>query len=221
MPFRCDVFSESAGRFHGRDLLADPTPRVVECRSTAPALVLGSGQRFDAVDADACERGGVDVVRRRSGGGAVHVASDTMVWFDVVVPADDPRFVPVASDVTRSMRWLGDNVATALTTLGVDDVGVHDGPMDCAEWCRLICFAGIAPGEIVLGGTKLVGISQRRTRSGARFQCAVHTRWSPASTIELLRTPRPAVEELRDVATVDVSVARALPAALVAVLDAL
>lgn len=220
VPLRCDTFTEPASRFHGRDLLADPTPRVVECRSSTPAIVLGSVQRFDVVDGGTCERRGVEVVRRRSGGGAVLVEPDTMVWFDVVVPADDPRFVPVASDVTKSMRWIGQHLQAALTTLGVADVSVHEGPMDCADWCRLICFAGIAPGEVVLGDRKLVGISQRRSRSGARFQCAVHTRWSPGSTIDLLVPPRPAVDELPGVATVEVRVAQALPAALVAVLDA-
>ncbi len=56
-----------------------------------------------------------------------------------------------------------------------------------------------------MAGRKLVGISQRRTRSWARFQCAVYRRWDPAALVELLRSPRPTVEELAGtVATLDV-----------------
>lgn len=220
-PFRIETFAEPADAFHHRDLLSAPTPAVAVCRTTGPALVLGSAQRDEVADGRACDRRGVDVVRRRSGGGAVLVEPNAMVWLDTIVPADDPRFADVAGDVTRSMHWIGGHVRTALAALGVDDASVHDGSMDCGEWCRLVCFAGTAPGEVLLGGRKLVGISQRRTRAGARFQCAVHTRWSPEFLIELLARPRPLAGELADVATLDVAVAEGLAEALVAVLNAL
>ena len=53
-----------------------------------PALVLGSTQRAEVVDERACADAGVEVVRRRSGGGAVLLEPGAVVWFDVVVPAD-------------------------------------------------------------------------------------------------------------------------------------
>ena len=43
-----------------------------------------------------------------------------------------------------------------------------------------ICFAGVGPGEVLLDGRKVVGISQRRTRVGARFQCVVLRTWDPS-----------------------------------------
>jgi hypothetical protein len=39
---------------------------------------------------------------------------------------------------------------------------------------------------VTLGGAKAVGISQRRTRSGARLQCVLHRRWDPAATASLV-----------------------------------
>ena len=55
----------------------------------------------------------------------------------------------------------------------------------------------LRPGEVVApDGAKLVGISQRRTRVAARFQCAVHRRWDPARLVDALVEPRPSVEEL-------------------------
>ena len=122
-PFRHDVFVEPASRFHARDLLSEPTtPRVVECHATETTLVLGSVQRNHVVDDEAVRRRAVEVTRRRSGGGAVLVVPDEMVWFDVVVPADHPRFADVAADVTMSMRWLGGHVLAALRALGVSGV---------------------------------------------------------------------------------------------------
>ncbi|MFZ9844209.1 MAG: hypothetical protein ACO3EQ_07685, partial [Ilumatobacteraceae bacterium] len=44
---------------------------------------------------------------------------------------------------------------------------------------RAVCFASIGPGEVVRSDTragvsrKVVGISQRRTKDAARFQCTV------------------------------------------------
>ena len=220
-PFRHDSFTERPRRFHDRDLLSDPTPRVVECRSSGAALVLGSVQRFDVVDRAALAAHGIDVARRRSGGGAVLVVPDGIVWFDVVVAGDDPRFAPASGDVTKSMRWIGGHILTALGALGVDDIAMHDGPMTCSDWCRLICFAGTATGEITLEGRKLVGISQRRSRQGSRFQCAVHTEWSPDLMVALVAAPRPTVAQLPPVATLDPVAAQALPGALVHVLNAL
>ena len=65
---------------------------------------------------------------------------------------------------------------------------------------------------------KLVGVSQRRTRAGARFQCMVHHRWAPAVLLELLRDPKPKVTDLAPVAVLPAEVATQLPAALVAAL---
>ena len=42
-------------------------------RTETPTLVLGSSQRADSVDAAAASQAGIDVVRRRSGGGGVPV----------------------------------------------------------------------------------------------------------------------------------------------------
>ena len=68
-------------------------------------------------------------------------------------------------------------------------------------------------------GAKLVGISQRRSRAGARFQCAVHTRWSPATLVGLLTADVP-VAELPPVATLPPDVAAALPGAVAGALAA-
>ncbi|HEX6785774.1 MAG TPA: hypothetical protein VF076_01140, partial [Acidimicrobiales bacterium] len=65
-------------------------------------------------------------------------------------------------------------------------------------WSPLVCFSGLGPGEVHAGGRKVVGISQRRTRGWARFQCAAYLRWDPDALVALLAPPRPPVDALTD-----------------------
>lgn len=182
--------SGTAAQLHGRALAADVTRTVSVYTVTAPALVLGSTQPDGVVDADIAAADGLTVVRRRSGGGAVLLEPGGSTWVDVVVPAGDPLWEP---DVGRSFLWLGAAWSEAFTTLGQPGpVLVHRGGLVETEWSRLVCFAGLGPGEVTAGNRpgvaapKLVGMSQRRTRAGSRFQCAVHQRWNPARLVAAL-----------------------------------
>jgi len=185
---------------HGRPLPAhfSRTVRLVEV--TAPALVLGSTQ-------PAVAGRGADVVRRRSGGGAVLVGPGEVVWADVFVPAGDALW---EADVGVAFHWLGRVWCDALGSLGVQ-AAMHQGAMVCSPWCRQVCFAGLGPGEVTVGGKKVVGISQRRVRAGSLFQCAALLRWDPRPMAELLGLDDPvAVQDLAELAA-----PLALPAARV------
>jgi lipoate-protein ligase A len=178
-----DWWRGSATDFHARAL-----PRPLHAAAVwlfaveRPALVLGSSQRDGVADVRVAQARGVDVVRRNSGGGAVLLIPGECLWVDVLLPRDDPRWV---DDVGRSAHWLGDVWVEALKAVGVDG-SVHRDPLERTPWGRLICFAALGPGEVTVDGRKLVGISQRRTRDGARFQCLVLARWDPAALLELL-----------------------------------
>jgi lipoate-protein ligase A len=210
----------SAADFHARVLGDDVAPEVWVFDVARPALVVGSGQRPDLVaDAAACAAAGVEVVRRRSGGGVVLLEPGRVVWFDVVVPAAHLHALGVGDDVAATMTWLGWHVGAALADLGVAGAAVHRGGMACSDWCPLVCFAGIGPGEVLLDGVKLVGIIQRRSRPGSRFQCAVHVDWRPEALVALLREDVP-VAGLPPVAVLPADVATALPAAVAASLSA-
>lgn len=203
----------SAEDFHARDVGAAAGPEVWRLDVDRPALVLGSRQRDDVVDLDACRSMGVEVVHRRSGGGVVYLEPGETLWVDVFVPRDDDR---ARDDVRNSMVWMGERWTDALDRVGVTgESAVHRGAMVDTRWSELICFAGVGPGEVLLDGRKLVGISQRRTRWGARFQCAVHTRWNPDGLVRLLAAPPP-VDDLPAVATLDPGVVDDLAAALLA-----
>jgi lipoate---protein ligase len=156
--------------------------------ATAPALVLGSTQSEELVDGEAAAAAGIEVARRRSGGGVVLVVPGETAWVDVILPAGDPLW---NDDIARATHWLGRTWQSTLAELRLAPTEVHDGPLTCGPLGRLVCFATVGAGEVTVPGRggprKVLGISQRRTRTAARFQCAVYRRWDPEPLAGLLR----------------------------------
>ncbi len=135
-----------------------------------PVLVLGSGQTESIVGNTP------NVVKRRSGGGAVWLDPVEQLWADVLLPATHPLW---DADLSRSFDWLGNVWVQTLRALGVDaSLTVHSGPMVTTDWSKLLCFAGRGPGEVFVNDRKLVGLSQRRGRAGALFQCGLLLKWT-------------------------------------------
>ena len=158
----------SAGAFHDRPPPAPLRPTIWIHQVDRPALVLGSTQRAPLLDVASAEQAGIEVCQRRSGGGLVYVDPDTSLWIDVIVPRGHPLW---SDDIGLAFNWVGETWASALASTGLTDLTrVHTGRLMHPDWGRVICFAGLGPGEVVVGGRKVVGLSQRRTREMARFQ---------------------------------------------------
>jgi len=146
------------------------------------ALALGSAQSIEDVDLELAKRLEVDVFNRQSGGGAVLLDPGAQLWVDVVIGRSDPLW---QDDVSLASQWLGDVWVAALRSVGVEGI-VHRGAMVTNALSPVVCFAGLAAGEVTVDGAKVVGISQRRTRAGARFQCSVPLSWDAARHEKLL-----------------------------------
>lgn len=146
-------------------------------------VVLGSTQPAADIDHDRATRAGLTVTRRASGGGAVLVGPGQLLWADVLVPTGDQRWT---NDVGRAFWWLGDVWAAALSAAGLPGGEVWRGRLVRSPWSSRICFAGLGSGEVSLGRSKVVGLSQRRTRAGAHFQCAVLIRWAPSELLAVM-----------------------------------
>ena len=169
MPWPVEHHEAPADDLHA---LGVPGARLVRLLDvTRPALVLGSTQSDSVVRGDAT---GVDVVHRRSGGGAVLVEPGQVVWIDVAIGRGDALW---RDDVGQAFHWLGDAWAAALEQLGLEGAEVHRGGLIRTAQSDLVCFAGLGPGEVTIDGAKVVGMAQRRTRDGALFQCAVPLAW--------------------------------------------
>lgn len=226
MPWAVEHLGGTVRELHERSaaLLAGTGEMARVARILQPvdqAVVLGSTQALTSVDQGACAAAGVDVVRRRSGGGAVLVDAGSLLWVDLVVPAGDPLW---CADVGRAAWWVGEAWSEALSRTGVGGTRVWKGPLVRSDWSSLVCFAGLGAGEVVgAAGQKVVGISQRRTRHGALFQCGCVLEWEPRRLLGLLSLPadeRSAGLEALGAAVLGAGVERAeaLEAAIVSVL---
>jgi lipoate---protein ligase len=197
--WRVERWRGTAGELHDLAWPDPVVPTVWLLEAERPALVLGSTQSSAEVDATRLAAAGIELAHRRSGGGAVLVEPGASTWIDVVLPRGDARW---RDDVSRSFDWLARVWCGALSSLGVD-TDVHDGALVCGAHGRRVCFASVGPGELSVDGAKLVGLSQRRTRDGGRYQCLCHRVWHPEPLAALGIDPA----ELPPVATIDRSVA--------------
>jgi hypothetical protein len=106
------------------------------------------------------------------------------LWVDLTLPADDPLW---EADVGRAAWWVGATWAAAVEATAGGPVETWRGGMRRSEWSPRVCFAGLGPGEVLLVGQKVVGVSQRRNRHGALFQTAALLEWDPDALLSLLR----------------------------------
>ena len=169
----------TAADFHAMEL---PYERALWwCNVETPTVILGSTQSLDDVNQKSADESGVLVSRRRSGGGAVFVHPSDSVWIDITISRDDPLW---KDDVAQSMLWLGELFVEALSPWVHAEV-FRDTFSNGIDG-RVVCFASSSPGEVFIGANKLVGISQRRGRDGARFQCVLYRHWRPGEWSQIL-----------------------------------
>ena len=177
----------AAGALHDRAI--EPLARVEVLEIERMAMVLGSTQSTDLIDTARAAQLDCDVVRRRSGGGIVLLQPGDHAWIDVTVPRGHRLW---DDDVERATHWLGDVWCESLReVVGGDEWSVHRGKLAASGPERAVCFASLGPGEVVRGGRKVVGVSQRRTKDAARFQCTVFRAIDVDTYATLVREPLP------------------------------
>ena len=159
-----------------------------------PTMVFGTAQRNNHLE----EEIKCDYVYRKSGGGAVFLEPGQVLWVDFVIPRGDLLW---CDDIRYSSVWLGELWVSALRGGGLSGV-VYDGEIRKNELSPFVCFAGLTTGEVTLFGKKIIGISQRRTREGAWFQCAALFSWPVKAIVDLLHLePREkSIEDLFELA---------------------
>jgi lipoyl(octanoyl) transferase len=124
-----------------------------------PTVSLGYGQRLDDhVDAAACVRLGVGLVRRPTGGSAIyHDGAERELTYSVAASAED---LGVGNDLLLTYRWIGRALQRGLRALGADaELMAARGPEGLSP---AFCFARTATYELEIGGRKVVGSAQRR-----------------------------------------------------------
>ena len=160
---------------------ADGSPVLRWYVTPQPALVLGVGQPRDDFDAAACQRAGLPIVRRSSGGTAV-LADDGLLNLDIALPAAHPLG---HRDVVRAYAWLGTALARALRHLDWaacvvrpeearrDTAALRADERPGTTALRRTCFGGRSPYEVLVAGRKVVGLCQVRRRAGTLYQVGI------------------------------------------------
>jgi lipoate-protein ligase A len=123
-----------------------------------PCLSLGRNQPAADADLPACQAAGVDVVRRPTGGRAI-LHTDELTY-SVTLLSSDPR---TAGGVVESYRRLSEGLLAGLRCLGVEAVQAR-GQRKPASDLTAICFETPSDYEITVGGRKLIGSAQWRSR---------------------------------------------------------
>lgn len=125
-----------------------------------PCLSLGRNQPLADADLAACRVEGIDVVRRPSGGQAVLHADE--LTYSAILMQTDPRS---EGGVLEAYRRISDGLLLGLEALGVaavQAVGQRGGEHATTP----ICFETPSEYEVTVGGRKLVGSAQWRSRGG-------------------------------------------------------
>jgi len=123
------------------------SPATIRFYGWEPSAVsIGCFQALeDEVDVEECARRGVDVVRRRTGGGAVYHDGKGEITYSVIVPEE-----AMGGDITSSYKQVCGWVIEALTAIGLTSSYV---PIN----------------DITVGGRKISGCAQTR-REGVFLQ---------------------------------------------------
>jgi lipoate-protein ligase A len=121
-------------------------------------LSLGRGQSVSDVDQQALAASGFDLVRRPTGGRAIlHIDELT---YSVVAPQQEPQ---VIGTIVESYRRLSNGLIRGLEHLGVPNI-VADQRVENRGREGAVCFEVPADYEITVGGRKLAGSAQMRSR---------------------------------------------------------
>jgi len=134
---------------------ADGTPRLRLYRWRPPALSLGRFQPAADVDADACARWGVEVVRRPTGGRALLHGGD--LTYAVTLPTT----ASARASVDTTYAYLATALCAGLDHLGVAAaVARHDGPAGA------VCMATQQGADLRVGDRKVCGSAQVQQHGG-------------------------------------------------------
>ncbi len=99
----------------GRTAIAEDV-RTARVYSWEPStLSLGYGQRADSVDWEFCDRAGIDVTRRQTGGGGIYHDRHADISYTIVAPAEE-----VPGDLMDCYGLFCEPILEGLSRMGVD-----------------------------------------------------------------------------------------------------
>ncbi|HWR41985.1 lipoate--protein ligase family protein [Sporomusa sp.] len=152
------------------------------------AVSLGYFQKAEAeVDLAECQRQGIDVVRRLTGGRSV--LHDAELTYSVVVREDEPL---IPATITASYRYFSQGLLAGLKQLGID---AHMTMPTAAygqtkrRQASAACFDAPSHYEITVQNRKLVGSAQVRKQGVILQHGSILLKFNPQQIASLLNLP--------------------------------
>lgn len=174
-----------------------PTIRFYSSRPAAVSIGYFQDMRKE-VNIEKCNRAGVDVVRRITGGKAVFHCNEITYC---VVAGDQEKIFP--SDISGTYKVISKCLARGLAYLGIRADLAEGGRVGAGEELKSCCFSVTSKNELLVGGRKICGSAQVRRRGGFLQHGSLLLAFDPGETASLLlpaRTPEQ-VEKLREAVT--------------------
>jgi lipoyl(octanoyl) transferase len=140
-------------------------PNVIRLYSWQPfGVSIGYRQRIESIDLDACQKAGVDVVRRPTGGRAVLHANE--LTYAVVMRADAKEGIYAAHNrivtmLLEAIRNLGNEGSELEITARSNERNFRENYTE-GTLTNVACFASSARHEVTWRGRKVIGSAQRR-----------------------------------------------------------
>ncbi len=124
------------------------------------AVTLGRHQPANPLlDGERCDRDGIEIVRRPTGGKAIlHLTGD--MTYSVIAPVDQP---PFSQDVLAGYAAVNQALVAGLATLGVRATMRDPPPIWPETGVDFGCFESPGRHEVYWAGRKMVASAQRRT----------------------------------------------------------
>jgi lipoate-protein ligase A len=148
-------------------------------------ISIGYSQKIEEeIDLPKAKQMGWEVVQRPTGGGIVfHNLAE--VSFSVITAIDDPTLPP---GLIPSYLKVSEAVVEGLRGLGIE-AEIRPQTKDQRPQTTGLCFSYPAEYEIVVGGKKIVGSAQKRTKKALLQQGSIFVHQNPDQVYAMLKKP--------------------------------
>ena len=167
--------------------------RTVRVYTWEPStLSLGYGQAPESVDWEFCDREGIDVTRRQTGGGGIYHDTHGDISYSIVLPADE-----VPGDLMETYELLCEPIFDAFERMGVSAAFADD---EHPEIHRPACYLrAIDPAhDILVDGQKISGNAQYRQRDAVIQHGSLSFGLDPEPHLGVFSNPETATEEFEE-----------------------
>lgn len=172
---------------------ANGGPRTVRVYQWQPStLSLGYHQRPEDIDWAFCEREGITVTRRPTGGGAIYHDEHGDISYSIIAPADE-----LPGDLMESYKRLCQPLLDACSAMGVDaDFAGESADALHEPACYL---RDIHPAhDVIYEGGKLSGNAQYRRRDSVIQHGSLTYHATPERTRACFTDPEVSIEQVTD-----------------------